>query len=173
VNANRKAELLTVVCVCAIAFALGVVFVRQYESRPGPQSVIAHGMRLSALAGYDWRSHPQTLILVLRVGCPYCESSMDFYQRLLALERARELNVHLLAAFPDSEAAITGQLSGRMPGVPIAANVSLDNLGVAGTPTLILADDGGEVRDVWVGQLSSVQEEGVIEAIGASARSVE
>lgn len=169
VTSSRKLDRVTVGLVCIAALTIGAVFVRKFEWTSGSPREIVRGTRLPTLTGYKWQSHPRTLVLALRVGCPYCESSMGFYARLLNLERSRALGVHVLAAFPDAEAAITETVSERIPGLATVGNVSLEKFGVAGTPTLILVDNRGEVRDVWTGQLSRLQEEDVIKTIGASA----
>jgi hypothetical protein len=44
--------------------------------------------------------------------------------------------------------------------------ISLNTLGVRGTPTLLLVNDVGVVTDVWVGKLQLDQEVQVLTALG-------
>jgi hypothetical protein len=43
--------------------------------------------------------------------------------------------------------------------------VSLDSIGVSGTPTLILVDRAGKVKKVWVGQLPAERESEVTSSL--------
>jgi hypothetical protein len=43
--------------------------------------------------------------------------------------------------------------------------VNYSTLGVTGTPTLVLVDSTGRIVDFWVGKLSEVEQQEVIEAV--------
>lgn len=46
--------------------------------------------------------------------------------------------------------------------------ISLDSIGAEGTPTLILVDSSGIVKDVWVGKLPKTVEATVIDRVRQS-----
>jgi hypothetical protein len=60
------------------------VLTRYAESYRAPRAVAA-GDHLANLPGIDWSQHRRTLLLVLNTGCHFCQDSVPFYQKLLAL----------------------------------------------------------------------------------------
>lgn len=120
------------------------------------------GVSLSVLPGYDWRLHQSTLVLAIRKGCHFCESSLPFYKHLSQLEQDKDLTVHLLAVMPDDKASAESLL--KVGGVSIDGvfDFPLSSLHVSSTPTLLLVDANGRVDKAWVGELSPKGEEDVI-----------
>jgi hypothetical protein len=103
----------------------------------------------------------------MHVGCPYCEDSIEFYERLSALERSRAITAHVVAVFPESAVDIRRALAGRLSAVQTLQRVDLRRLRVVATPTVMLVNSQGRVLNVWVGQLSPSGEAAVIKAAAA------
>ena len=164
------AEFLIVGGIVAFSACTGVFLVREYPTdlwqKPAPAKHLNVGDRLPALRGYQWKSHPATLLLALRVGCPYCEASMDFYEELLkAIPPAR---THMLAAYSEAGVTPRGELTSGLRNVDLVTGVDLRGLGVGGTPTVILADSSGTIVKIWRGKLSDALEKDVRDATGVS-----
>jgi thioredoxin-related protein len=123
------------------------------------------GMKLQSPKGYRWPSDKPTLVLVIKVGCEHCEKEMDFYERLLELEKKNQLGTHLVAFLPNSAADVEGAFSWRLKGLEKIANVDVRSLSVRGTPTLLLIDQRGEIRSTWAGELSADQKLLMIKAL--------
>ena len=123
------------------------------------------GVTLPPLPGYSWGNHQKTLVLAIRKGCHYCDSSLPFYKQLSGLEKNNTLHAHLLAVMPDDPASGTADL--RSGGVSIEAvfNQPLSSIQVSGTPTLFLVDAKGKIEHSWVGQLTPQGEKDVIAAV--------
>jgi hypothetical protein len=120
------------------------------------------GQTLPPPSGYNWGSRPETLVLVIRKGCKYCEASLPFYTRLGELEKGNSLRAHVLAVMPDDKESGTRALQSAGSAFDSIFNQPLDSMKVSATPTLLLLDSRGRVMKSWVGQLGPGQEEDVI-----------
>lgn len=118
-----------------------------------------------SLPGINWGQNKQTLLLVLREGCHFCNDSAGFYQRLVKESQASGNSTFVAAVLPgtvDDSRKYLGHL-----GVPITEvrQEGLGALGVRGTPTLLLINDKGVVTKSWVGRLPTDKEREVISAV--------
>jgi thioredoxin-related protein len=133
------------------------------ETSERRESRIAIGKQLPAFEKYDWRSHRETLLLVLRDGCHYCADSASFYKRLTELESSRAIdNFHILAVFPDPDAVVSNLLKLEQLKLESISSVDFGKLGVTGTPTAALVDQSGKVLDLWVGELNDIGQQALI-----------
>jgi thiol-disulfide isomerase/thioredoxin len=137
------------------------------QRRPanGDQRAPAEGTKIS-LSGVSWGDSDETVLLALSDRCHFCSESAPFYQQL-AREVSQQKNVHLIAVFPQD--ASDGKKYLDNLGVPIddVRQATLDSLGVRGTPTLIILDKSGAVKQSWVGRLTAERESEVLSRIKA------
>jgi hypothetical protein len=169
VTMKTKIEALANVMVILLAVALGSVYLRDQFSSSGPQPTeVKAGDRLPSLDGWDWGAHDRTLVLALRKGCHYCEDSAPFYQRLVAQQQKGGSDSSIVAVFPDSTHTVNEVVQSEGLGVHAVAGVPLEKLKISGTPTLLLVDRSGIVRNAWIGMLSPRQE---LEVMGATSAS--
>ena len=166
---GKTLENLTNVAILIVCLLIFSLFLSHKWGSHGASSNIAEthfvGKVINPVPGYQWASHPKTLVLALRKNCQYCEASMPFYKRLSSLEREGRLCVHLLAIMPDSRAA--GNEALQASGVEIQGvfEEPLASIQVLGTPTLLLLNASGRVEKAWVGQLSADEETRVVAAV--------
>lgn len=179
-SSMKKIELITNLVVIVVGVAVLGFFARNYFlnrelSRNLTQPKI--GDQLPSLSEVNWNADGQTLLLVIRKGCHYCEESMPFYRRLIELGKQGQLSAHIVAVLPDSAEEAKGFMENQAISTDFVPGVPLEKLSVPGTPTLILADSNGRVLHVWVGELSDRTEEEVVAALerkkSASAQCVE
>jgi thioredoxin-related protein len=160
------------VAVIGLAAVIGVIFLRDRLSSPGPAiNEVKVGDRLTHLDGWDWSAHDRTLLLVLRKGCHFCEDSAPFYQRLATKQQQEGSDTALVAVFPDTEDAVKELMKSEGLDVRGLAGVSLEGLKVSGTPTLLLVDKSGTVLSAWIGVLSPRQELEVMKAMACHSGS--
>ncbi|MET0650359.1 MAG: hypothetical protein ABW208_27440 [Pyrinomonadaceae bacterium] len=151
------------VAIILVAAVLCAVLIKQYvlpaSPNPPPSQVqrkqVSKGDKIS-VPGVDWGQSGQTLLMALSTGCHYCTESAPFYQRL-SRERAGK-SVRLVALFPQQTDESRQYLNGLGVTVDEVQQVSPGAVDVPGTPTLILVDGQGTVRNVWVGKLSEGKE---------------
>ncbi len=119
------------------------------------------GSKLS-IPNVDW-SAGTTLVKAQQNGCKYCEESTTFYRRLR--EKAVGAKTRMLAVVPGDKAEISRYLSDQDLVVDELINVSLSDVSVTYTPTLLVVDRAGIIKEVWVGKLDGTKEEEVIRRI--------
>jgi thiol-disulfide isomerase/thioredoxin len=173
----RTVEFAAHLAIIAIAFLLALVVIRNYlfhpsvppasdvkqssvprdkETRAGP----IEGTSLS-VPGINWAESKQTIVLALSDKCHFCSESAPFYQRLSRELGARK-DVRVIAVFPQNVDEGKKYLDGL--GVPVeqVRQATLDSIGVRGTPTLIIVDATGVVKQSWVGRLNAERESEVL-----------
>ncbi len=115
------------------------------------------------LTGVDWASNRLTLIIALQTDCVQCEASMPFYRDLIASNRQGAFQP--LVVVPHSKTIGESLLTAAGLAVPEVRQADFAKLRIPGTPSLILVDNSGVVRKVWVGRLSPVREDAVFDRL--------
>lgn len=165
---NQRLELVANLAIILVAALLVVVISQKYifNSSTTPNQPVrvqpTVGSKIN-LPGVDWSKQPKTLVMALQKGCHFCSESAPFYKRLN--ESVRSGDVKLVAVLPgasEESAAYLNQLG--LTGVEVK-EMTLNDIQVAGTPTLILINDKGEVTHYWVGKLSPEKETEVLEQL--------
>jgi thiol-disulfide isomerase/thioredoxin len=164
----RIAELAANVAIVVVALVVIAVVVKRnlLGSRDPGRHQISAGEKIS-VPGVDWSSHDKTVVLALAQGCHFCSESAPFYQRLVQTVRANA-DTELAAVLPQEDAEAHKYVESLGLKIDDIRKVSLEFIGVAGTPTLILVDRGGVVRKVWVGQLPPEKESEVISSVSST-----
>jgi hypothetical protein len=159
------------VAIIVVAVLLCVVLVKSYvlpapAARPGAGE--SAGMRGAlkrgdavTVSGIDWQQNGKTLLLALSTTCHFCTESGPFYQRLVK-ERG---DTRLVALVPQAEEEGQAYLRGLGVGIDEIRHVGFRDMGLTGTPMLLLVDEKGVVSDVWVGALTPNKEEEVMSRI--------
>jgi thioredoxin-related protein len=114
--------------------------------------------------GVDFSVADQTLVLVVRKGCGWCERSMPFYREITANKSLTE-RTRLVAAAPDPVAVSIEDLAKSGVRFEQVVQVSLGQVRVRGTPTAILVGQDGKVRKIWPGWLSDERQQEVLSAL--------
>jgi thiol-disulfide isomerase/thioredoxin len=131
-------------------------------SKPNPTEIqqSLEGAHLS-LQGINWNESNKTVLLALSNKCHYCSESAPFYQKLTQ-ELAERKDVRVIAVFPQTVDEAKKYLDSL--GVPIGdvRQASLGAIGVKGTPTLMIVDKTGTVKQAWTGRLSIERESEVL-----------
>lgn len=151
---------------------LVIAGVRAYAMRPDDavsarvQPPYLVGKSLSALLpSVSWESG-QTLVLFTRSTCPYCQQSVPFHQKLLALSESS--GIPAIALSDDPQLNLEAALAAQRLQFSEAHSVMLSRLGSVGTPTIALVDKSGVIRRAWQGILSEKRENEVMNVIAPS-----
>ncbi|HWQ03698.1 MAG TPA: hypothetical protein VNL38_04385 [Candidatus Nitrosotenuis sp.] len=118
------------------------------------------GKRIS-LSGVDWGKHGRTLVIALQSGCRYCLESATFYQRLTKM-RSRFGATRMVAVLPHSLENSSTFLMTLGLSVDEIHQGTLQEIGVQGTPTLLLVNSSGIVTEAWIGKLQPAAEDAVL-----------
>lgn len=123
----------------------------------------AQGTQVS-IPGISWSDSDETIVLALSDKCKYCTESAPFYKQLAA-ETAKRNGVRVVAVFPQDPSAGKKYLDDL--GVPVGdiKQITLDSIGIRATPTLMIVDKSGRVKQSWVGLLNGERETEVFSRI--------
>jgi len=117
--------------------------------------------RKLTLPGIDWEKNERTLVLALQTGCHFCSESGPFYQRMLK-QRARFGSTQVVAVFPQPVEESREFLKNLGVTVDEIRQGSFKDIGVRGTPTLLLVNSAGIVTEAWRGKLLPAAESAVL-----------
>jgi thioredoxin-related protein len=167
---SKKIELVANLAIIVVACLLATVLVKDHllSGRAGQpasnqsENQPVNGTHLSAL-DIDWKQSRQTLVLAISNTCHFCTESAPFYKKLLQGKDGTRVVAVLPQPIEDGRQYL------KRLGVSVdeVKQVGLDQIGVRGTPTLLLVDNSGVLKDSWVGRLPPEQETSVLNALRA------
>lgn len=158
----KRVELIANVAIIVVALLISTVLIRSFllSRNINHRHQISVGTRIS-LPGVDWAKNGQTLLLILSQGCGFCTESAPFYQRLTRELKSRA-GIQVVAVLPQSLSNSQQYLNDLNVSVAEIRQAQLDTIGVSGTPTLVLVDKAGLVKEAWVGKLTDDKETEVL-----------
>jgi thiol-disulfide isomerase/thioredoxin len=163
---TKKIELFANAAIIVVAVVLVFVLVKKFVFNDAstaakiPKENIAAGAKVN-LPEADWAANGQTLLLILSTDCRYCHESLPFYQRIIK-QSAENGRVKIAAVFPQDAETSREYLTANDITVSRIFQANPPNLGVGGTPTLLLIDKDGVVTQTWFGKLAAPEENKVL-----------
>lgn len=149
----------------AVLAVLIVLLVKRFlpSAQPANRLAIGGTLRLPASSFTKKEERDLSLILFLKVGCPWCETNAPFYRALS--EADSDNRVHLIAMFP--QPVVESKIFLASNGIAIfdVRQGDIAGLGVTGTPTLAVVDSSGKIRSLWVGALSAERQADLLTAL--------
>ncbi|HEX8688101.1 MAG TPA: hypothetical protein VF736_09370 [Pyrinomonadaceae bacterium] len=171
---DKRIELLSNIAIIVVCVLLVFTLAKRYsdpepgaaaaaarKSRSGEQDLV--GKKVS-LPDVDWAGNGRTLVLALQTGCHFCTDSAPFYKELVKRQAGRQ-GLQLVAVLPQPVEQGKGYLNTLGVSIDNVRQSPLNNLGVVGTPTLLLVDNNGSVVNAWRGRLDSNREREVLERL--------
>ena len=159
-GAAKKIEMAANIGILITAVLVGILFVRNYtHKQTDTQRTVALGSKF-ALKNVDWQTSDKNLVFAVSTTCHYCTESAAFYRRLV--EQCKQQHVHTIAVLPQTVPEAQAYPSGEGVSVDEIRQAPLSDLDISGTPTLVLVDQGGIVKQVWQGKLPDAKEGDVI-----------
>jgi hypothetical protein len=161
----KKIELAANVAIIVAALTLvGLAVNKFYFRAQAAEQAAPAGLKAGdkvALPDVEWARGGRTLVLALSTGCHFCTESAPFYQRLAA-EVSKRDGARLIAVVPQTAEEGHKYLENLGVAINDVRQSPLNAFGVSGTPTLILVDEGGVAKRVWVGKLPEAAQADVI-----------
>lgn len=113
----------------------------------------------------DQISHPEVspgtgkkgLWVFLKSDCIHCTKSAEFY-KTISKEIAESSNLYFLTVFSKKDSRRAEYLAEIGMSNVNSVQVSYTDLGIVGTPTIVLMDENGIVEELWRGKLSKRRE---------------
>jgi hypothetical protein len=112
--------------------------------------------------GVDWSRNGRTLVLAVSTQCHFCKESTPFYRKL---QEQVGKSLKTVAILPQSVAAAEQYLNGESVHVDQVRQVTLGDIGIRATPTMLLVNGAGVVTKIWVGRIKPEQEQDVLTAL--------
>ncbi|MFL6415282.1 MAG: hypothetical protein ACJ74Y_06380, partial [Bryobacteraceae bacterium] len=94
-----------------------------------------------------------------------CAASAPFYRKLVQAG-AHSRKVHFVAVLPQDVAASKAYLASLGLMISDVRQAKLQDVKTPYTPTLLMLDDQGIVKSIWIGQLPTAKEEDVLQTTG-------
>ena len=156
---SKKIELAANLAILVVSCLLAITLVKAYFlNESGDKATSTPSVASLDIA---WNQNGQTLILALSRNCHFCTESAPFYKQLSQSKG----NTHLVALLPQSVEEGREYLEHLGVSVDQVKQFSLEEIGVSGTPTLLLVDTSGVIKNRWVGKLSPEQEATVLSVL--------
>jgi peroxiredoxin len=162
-NIAKKIEVGANIAIVIVAVMIGALFIRNYTGRPQSPGQISVGTKF-ALQDVNWKTNEKNLVFALSTNCHFCSESADFYRQVA---QAKAKNVRTIAVFPQSVAAAREYTNKMGIEFDEVRQAGLSGLEISGTPTLLIIDNAGKVRSVWVGKLPPQTEKEVLARVGS------
>jgi len=96
----------------------------------------------------NWSQNGRSLVFFLDKDCAYCTSSAPFYRQLL--EEVAKRDVRALAILPNSIDEARNYLHSLKLPIENVYSASLASYNLPGTPSVLLLDHEGVVKNVWL-----------------------
>ena len=167
---QAAANIATLIAACL----LSTVLVRTYFlPRPALQPAVAAPAISNTALGKDlkpelpdvnWSANGETVLLALSTHCHFCTDSAPFF-RQLSEKSGKKFKI--VAVLPESAKEAQDYLKRKGVHVDQVKQMSLDKLGVDGTPTMLLLDNRGTVTQSWFGMLDSEAQSQALKVIDA------
>lgn len=160
---SQKVEFIANILIVIVAILFIGILVQKYilsnftsSSLPLSPTI---GNKVS-LPDTNWSKSNKNVLLIMQKGCHFCSESAEFYKNLI--QQTQNKNVTIIAVLPQNKVEAEEYLTSLgISGIEIK-QISLDSLQVSGTPTIIIANDKGEISNFWIGKLPSDKETEII-----------
>ena len=161
-------ENITNIMVLVVAFVALCLLALNYFSRTAQPKVLGgltKGMEFPALPTVKYDGFKGTVLIVLNTNCSYCSESVPFYTRLNEAQRQSDGTIQIVAIFPNGAEEVETYLKQHQLEVESVPDVKLDQMKLSATPSLLLIDPMGRLKDFWVGKVPANNEQQVADII--------
>jgi hypothetical protein len=139
---------LLVTCLIASAVLVRNNFFARGSATSGPKI----GARV-AIPSLSWAPPDTYVVLALSSRCRFCLESVPFYQSLSSWKERKHADLKLVVVSAEPTGVTETFLRSNRITVDAVVSYPLQNLGISGTPTLMIVDSGGILRAVHDGKL--------------------
>jgi thiol-disulfide isomerase/thioredoxin len=164
---TRLDKAANVALIIACLLLIGTLARNYYLSRlPDPNIELdvkkGETVKLPEAASAGRQSAPATLVLALSTHCGFCQASLPFYQKLAVFKNSAPARVRLATVMSEPKEEIEAYLKKNGIAADAVFSMPMSQIGVKGTPTLLLLDGQNKLIESWVGQLNNKAESEVI-----------
>jgi hypothetical protein len=151
-------EIASDVAVVVLASVVLLSVLRQHFSAPRPMTVDARHF-IHPRAGNQallWYGRAEmSVLLLLNSRCPACLEGVNEYITLSRLLAERDADVQAFGIFQDESPDRVEKYRGLGFPFPIRQVTDFRRYSVSGTPTIVVVDRIGTIRDFWIGKVQA------------------
>lgn len=150
-------EVATNIAVLLVAVTvLSIIAVFFFVKLSGPKLSLGleKGKMFAQLSNIDYRKSDQTLLIALNSTCSYCQESLPLYRKVMSNQVQTDNALRVVGLFPNNAEEVAKYIQQNQLVIDTVAGVDFNALHISGTPTMILVDHNGVVKDFWNGKLS-------------------
>jgi thioredoxin-related protein len=162
---SRLEKATNVAIIIACVFLVGTLVRNYYLSRNSDIDATPEIPKGTEIKLPIAQSAVPTLVLALSKSCHFCTESVPFYQKLASFKNSSPQRLRLVAVLPDKQEEAEAYVKGNGIGVDSVVSLPLANLGVRGTPTLLLLDGQNKLEEIWIGKMSPEGESQIIDRL--------
>lgn len=153
---KMRIRTLLILIVCCSGVGVMIATLQHAASRPAT-------LQQESLVGC--RASARTLMIALKVGCPFCERSHHLYRQVMQMPAVKNDAVRpvIVMAAESDVARRYADRAGLKQAQLIRANLA--TVGVELTPTVILLDQNCRVLKRWTGLLNTTDQEDLLNAL--------
>ena len=122
------------------------------------------------LEGIDLSKSTQNIIVFMDKRCKYCDLDAPFYQQLAKASQAQDVN--LIIAFPHDLNDGKRYLAKKQIEPDEIVRLHFKQIGIQGTPTLMLLKREGGIIAKWTGELSAPVEDYIVSILGQDQEAI-
>lgn len=165
---SKKLDVAANVATIILVFAVAALMARDKlrpslgRSAPHPQAIHAGSALQNTPLKSNWSSSQGTLAFGLQTTCHFCTDSAPFFRKLV---RSIPKDMRTIAVLPQAHEAAKRYLDGLGIRVDSIQQAPLAAIGITGTPTLLLVNNLGIVKNAWVGELGSSGQSSVLSEV--------
>ena len=161
---GKKIEIAANIGIVIVAILIVTVWITNFRKHAAEPVSIASGAKF-AITDVNWRGNGKTIVFALATTCHFCTESAGFYRELV--QYCNSHNIPTMAVFPQTAKEGLSYLADKGIKVNDVRQASFSTIQISVTPTLLLIDENGTVKRVWVGKLSPDDEKKVLSQLGS------
>jgi len=116
------------------------------------------------IPGFARQADRPSLLFIVKSTCPYCTRSMPFYEQV-ARQFQGTGSIQLVGVCTEPDDACAKYFDEHGVKLDATVGVAANAVKIRGTPTLVLVNDNGTVKEVWPGELDAARQALVLAAI--------
>jgi hypothetical protein len=163
-----RLDTVTNLATLAMCVIMGVVLVQsRFDTRTQSPKTYSPGEKVSGLSEVNFGAAQKTVLLAIRKDCEYCQASVSFYRTLMERVAKSHGSVQLAVISSDPVPTISEFLNPSSTATLVSlTQTRMREMKIIGTPTIVVADPSGLVKQVWLGKLDGAGEQEVLRSIG-------
>ncbi len=134
------------------------------RTQPNPDAGVQVGGKLDPLPAVKYDQSQWTAILYVKSTCPYCTDSMGLYRSISALPSRKSGTLRFVAVSTESRTVSSAYLSQHA----VTVDQIVEVLAGRPTPTLVLVDRSGVVRNFWLGRQDAAGAQKILNTLAGS-----